>query len=235
VLPRIEAVLFDAGGVLVLPDPITIGAVLAPFGGATDVATLTRAHYAGMRAQDLAAAAHVGTALEHHDWDNYRTAYARAAGVAEDDLLLAVERMEKVFSPFLWRYPLLEAVAALWNLHGDGVPMGVVSNASGQIEGTLATQGVCQVGRGAGVPVTCVVDSDVAGVAKPHPGVFAPAVEALGLPPDRVAYVGDSSFNDVAGARAAGLVPIHLDPYDDHPDADHQRIRSLHELRALVG
>ena len=35
---------------------------------------------------------------------------------------------------------------------------------------------------------------------------------------------------DVAGARAAGLHPILLDPYDDHPDADFDRVRSLAEL-----
>ena len=37
-------------------------------------------------------------------------------------------------------------------------------------------------------------------------------------------------FNDVRGAQAAGLVALHLDPYDDHPDADHERIRDLTDL-----
>jgi putative hydrolase of the HAD superfamily len=130
----------------------------------------------------------------------------------------------------------MASVAALWRLHRLGVPIGVVSNASGQIEGTLASQGVCQVGKGAGVPVACVVDSHEVGVAKPDPAIFAPALLALGSPdPARVAYVGDSVVNDVGAATAGGLVPLHLDPYDDHPDAAHPRIRSLHELPALLG
>jgi FMN phosphatase YigB (HAD superfamily) len=37
---------------------------------------------------------------------------------------------------------------------------------------------------------------------------------------------------DVGGARAAGLHPILLDPHDDHPGADFDRLRSLEELLA---
>ena len=51
----------------------------------------------------------------------------------------------------------------------------------------------------------------------------------------RSAYVGDSVTMDVGGARAAGLHPILLDPYDDHPGADFQRIRSLEELVTTSG
>jgi putative hydrolase of the HAD superfamily len=106
----------------------------------------------------------------------------------------------------------------------------VVSNASGQIESVLRRVGVCQVGDGVGVPVRCVVDSHVVGVAKPDPRVFAPALDVLGVPPGRVAYIGDSVTMDVNGARAAGLEPVLVDPYDDHPEADHERVRSLDEL-----
>ena len=34
--------------------------------------------------------------------------------------------------------------------------------------------------------------------------------------------------------RAAGLHPVLLDPYDDHPDADFDRIAALGDLLALV-
>jgi putative hydrolase of the HAD superfamily len=80
-----------------------------------------------------------------------------------------------------------------------------------------------------------VIDSHVIGVAKPDPAIFAPALEVLGVPADRVAYVGDSVTMDVGGARAAGLLPVLLDPYDDHPGADHARIRSLDEISSWWG
>lgn len=223
-----DAVLFDAGGVLVVPDPLVLGAVLEPFGATPSVAVLLRAHYAGMRAQDA-------EATERDDWDVYARAYVRAAGVPAPHQGEARAAMREVFTPYLWRFPLMAAVAGLLRLHRGGVPIGVVSNAEAQIEACLANQGVCQVGPGAGVPVSVVVDSAVVGVMKPDPRIFAPALDVLGLPPERVAYVGDSVRNDVHGAQAAGLHPLHLDPYDDHPDATHARVRSVVEVAALLG
>ncbi len=224
---ELDAVLFDAGGVLVVPDPEAIAPVLRRFGADPRPEDIVRAHYAGMRAQDA-------DATEHDDWDLYKVRLALAAGVPTDRAVDAAGALLAVWSPYVWRHPLPESVAALHHLHGLGVPLGVVSNASGQIEGTLAAQGVCQVGPGAGVPVRIVVDSLVVGVMKPDPAIFGFAIDALRLAPGRVGYVGDSVRNDVRGAEAAGLVPLHLDPYDDHPDATHRRLRSLHDLLALV-
>ncbi len=113
---------------------------------------------------------------------------------------------------WLWRFPIAASVTALAALHERGIPIGVVSNAAGQIESVLRRAGVCQVGEGDAVPVRCVVDSHVVGVAKPDPRIFAPALAALGCTAERVAYVGDSVTIDVAGARAAGLQPVLLDP-----------------------
>ena len=71
------------------------------------------------------------------------------------------------------------------------------------------------------MPVRCVVDSDVVGVAKPDPRIFDfAAVHFPGVDRTRICYVGDSVTMDVTGATAAGLHPILLDPFDDHPDAD---------------
>jgi putative hydrolase of the HAD superfamily len=90
---------------------------------------------------------------------------------------------------------------------------------------------VCQVGDGAGVTMRCVVDSTVVGVAKPDPAIFEhAAIHFPGVPREAIAYVGDSVTMDVAGATAAGLHPILLDPFDDHAGADFERIRSLAEL-----
>ena len=51
-----------------------------------------------------------------------------------------------------------------------------------------------------------------------------------GIARERIAYVGDSVTMDIGGARAAGLHPILLDPHDDHPGADFERITSLGDL-----
>jgi putative hydrolase of the HAD superfamily len=122
-------------------------------------------------------------------------------------------------------------VEALRLLHQRGMPLGVVSNASGQIAQVLSRSGVCQAGEGPNTPVRVVIDSHVVGVAKPDPRIFDFALEHFpGVPLHRIAYVGDSVTMDVGGARAAGLHPILLDPYDDHPDADFDRLQSLLQL-----
>ena len=109
--------------------------------------------------------------------------------------------------------------------------MGVVSNATGQIEGELLRSEICQVGDGIGVAMRCVIDSHVVGVAKPDPQIFEHALAYFAeFERDRIAYVGDSVTMDIGGATAAGLHPVLLDPYDDHPDADFARIKSLHDL-----
>lgn len=52
--------------------------------------------------------------------------------------------------------------------------------------------------------------SDLERVAKPDPAFFALAVRRAGVPPDRIAYVGDRVDNDVLPAAAAGLRPVHM-------------------------
>ena len=55
------------------------------------------------------------------------------------------------------------------------------------------------------LPVQFILVSEGAGCYKPDPGIFARAVDRLGLAPSEVLHVGDSDVDDVAGARAAGL------------------------------
>jgi FMN phosphatase YigB (HAD superfamily) len=216
-----DAVLFDAGGVLLLPDPTVIGPLLAPYGGSVAFADHHRAHYAAIRALDDEGP---------EGWRRYNTAYVRSVGVPPEDEDEAAEMFGAARPPGLWRYPIPGAVEVLRALHAAGVPIGVVSNANGQIERALLRAGICQVGAGDGAPVLCVVDSHVVGVMKPDPRIFDGAVAALGVAHDRVAYVGDSVRYDVDGAAAAGLVPVLLDPYDDHAGEPHTRIASLRDL-----
>ncbi|MBM3805942.1 MAG: HAD hydrolase-like protein [Actinobacteria bacterium] len=231
---RFDALLFDAGGVFLVPDPLTTGMVLEPFGGTTNLGKLVRCHYAGMAAIDDATTSQAAGSIDQISWISYRRAYARESGVPVKSVDKAAEALLRVFSAFLWRFPLHESVAALWRLHLIGVRIGIVSNASGQIERTLANENVCQVGEGSGVPVLIVTDSYVVGVAKPESQIFDEAVGVMDVPRERIAYIGDSYVNDVGGARNALLNPVLLDPFGFHFDKDCERIASLHDLVAFV-
>ena len=223
-LPNFEAILFDAGGILLLPDPTILGPLLAYHGGDPSVAAHRRAHYAGMAAKSAAGA------IEQF-WHDYNEAYVRAVGVPEREVELAAMVLEKTRNAYTWRWPIPESLEALEALSAQGMPMGVVSNASGQIAEVLQRSGVCQAGDGPLTSMRVVIDSHVVGVAKPDPHIFDFALEHFPeFERGRIAYVGDSVTMDVGGARAAGLHPILLDPHDDHSGADFARIRSLEEL-----
>lgn len=221
---EIDAVLFDAGGIFVIPDPTVLAPLLAYFGATGDFDAYHRAHYRGMAAKSAAGST-------EGDWSVYNLAYVESVGVPPHEMHYAAEILGRTRNAWLWRWPLLDSVTALRRLHERSIPIGVISNASGQIEDLLARSQVCQVGEGLGVPVSVIVDSHVVGVAKPDPRIFDFGLEALGnVERSRVAYVGDSVTMDVGGARAAGLFPVLLDPHDDHPEADFHRVRSLLDL-----
>ena len=217
---RFDAILFDAGGVLVLPDPTVLGPLLEFYGGDASVAAHRRAHYAGMRDKSHA------NAVEG-DWLVYDEAYVDAIGVRTADRAEAADVLNRTRTADLWRWAIPETLVALGRLAHAGVPMGVVSNASGQVEGSL-NRSVCQVGDGPFVSMRCIVDSDVVGVAKPDPAIFGHALPSFAeFEPGRIAYVGDSVAMDIVSSTAAGLHPILIDPYDDHVGADFERIASV--------
>ncbi len=208
---------------------------LEPVGAEPTAEALDRAHYAGLAALD--AGFLVTGAL---NWRQYDAAVARIVGVPEDRIVEAVAGLEAAWRQGRgWHRQVPGALEGLRQLADTGVPLGLVSNADGTVADQLMTEQVCQVGAGEGVAVSVVIDSTVVGVEKPDPRIFALALDALGIPADlrsSVVHVGDSLFADVRGARAAGLRPLHLDPYGDCPGpaGDHEHVRSLAEVAQLV-
>ncbi|MFE2136308.1 HAD family hydrolase, partial [Streptomyces sp. NPDC059466] len=78
------------------------------------------------------------------------------------------------------------------------------------------------------------------GVSKPAAAAFHAACAALGLPPHRVAYVGDHPEIDGRGAAEAGLLSVWIDRDGTHtaaagPPTGPHRIVSLAELPAVLG
>jgi 2-haloalkanoic acid dehalogenase type II len=70
-----------------------------------------------------------------------------------------------------------------------------------------------------GLAFDAVVHSEELGAYKPHVSLFREACARLGVTPGRAAYVGDSPWPDVAGARHAGLRAVWLNRHGrDWPD-----------------
>ncbi len=232
---QVSAILLDAGGVLVFPEPDRLLPLLRKAGVDPDLATLEQAHYRAMAIQDAEALPPVRESW----WRNYLLGYVAACGVGQDQAELLATEMAQGVRGHAWAHVGLGAMDGLRAVAALGLPMGIVSNSDGSVEGDLRRLSVCYVpaaidglNPSAGVAMGVILDSAVVGVAKPDPAIFRIALDALGVPADRsVLHVGDSLRYDVAGAVAAGLQPVHMDPYGFCPAPDgHPHIRSLAEL-----
>jgi putative hydrolase of the HAD superfamily len=223
-----EAVLLDAGGVLVLPHAGHVADALRPVGiEAPSRELVERAHYAAVLALDTLPPEQLGPG-------SYANAYVQALGIPEAqsaEACAAILQMWNRRSLYSWRARVRGTGVGLRRLAATGLKLGIISNSDGTIERQLRRAKICQVGPGRGTSVLMIVDSAVFGVAKPERAIFDRAVAALGVRPERTLYVGDSLYFDVRGAELAGLVPIHFDPHAQCPaPGGHRHIRALAQV-----
>jgi putative hydrolase of the HAD superfamily len=226
-----EAVFLDAGGVLVLPSVDVLADALATAGIELprDQEALQQAHHAGMRAIDTTPA---------DAPPDYLTEVLRAMGVGADALPAAADALAdltRMPASRAWSVVPPGTLDGLRALEATSVTLAVVSNSDGTIEDSLRNLGLCQVGEGSGVKVCVVVDSFVVEAHKPMPEIFNHALAAADARPERTLHVGDGVHYDVEGARAAGIAPMHFDPYRLCDMDDHPHVASLSALADLLG
>ncbi len=130
----------------------------------------------------------------------------------------------------LWSWLIPGVPEALERLAEAGLRLAVVSNSDGSVEASL-------VGRGLRDHFHAVMDSFVVGHEKPDPRIFEHALAACEADPSRTVHVGDLYAADVVGARAAGVHPVLLDPFDDWAVDDCVRLPDIVALgeRILAG
>jgi len=238
----VSAILLDAGGVLVFPARELVLPPLQAAGLAPDITALEQAHYRAMAAQDVAAVPPASSTW----WHQYLLSYVAACGAAEAGLDGLAAQIVQATRGQNWSHVGAGVAGGLRDLAALGVPMGVVSNSDGTVQAELRRLGVCYApasqdggqdhDHNHGVQVGVIVDSAVVGVAKPDPAIFGIALEALGVPASKtVLHVGDSVRYDVAGALAAGLQPVHLDPFGVCPaPAGHPHVATLQDLARIL-
>lgn len=80
--------------------------------------------------------------------------------------------------------------------------------------------------------VDALIVSAEAGVSKPDPGIFAIALDALGVRADEAVMVGDSWSADVVGARGAGIAAVWFNPLGVPAPDPGWRVAELRSLEA---
>jgi putative hydrolase of the HAD superfamily len=220
-----RAVFLDAGGVIVLPHQRLVAQALAGVGIDVDASSVSGAHYRAVRRLDH-------DPLIRGSTDAYLRAFCDALGVSQRRSSVAVHALSQLADrdrsgEILWSEATPHALRMIAALQRAAIKVLVVTNSDGHAAENLRDAGICQTTPGAGVTVSDVIDSTVVGSAKPDAGIFHAALRRAQAKPTSVVHVGDMLHADIDGARAAGIVPIHLDPDRACRSRDHRHIRSL--------
>ena len=221
---RPEAVIFDWGGTLTPWHTIDTHAQWVAYARAYDPA-----HRPEVAEALLAAEVEAWRASRD---DHRSTSFAdivRSAGLTPEgprhDAGLAAFR--EFWEPHTFIDP--EAPPLLRALRERGLRVGVLSNTlwpRDEHERVFARDGVLDLIDGA------VYTSEIEHT-KPHPAAFTAAMEAVGVDdPGRCVFVGDRTFDDIHGARSAGMRAV-LVPHSDIPAS--QRGHTDGEPDAVVG
>ena len=137
---------------------------------------------------------------------------------------------------------LVDGAADVIRAIGARYPLGLVSN-TGRTPGWVLREVLNKLGLGDAFRV--MVFSNEHGECKPVRSIFETLHAALGVPAERVIFIGDNLYADVWGAQQAGMRAVHFDnpargqaigPRTRHVEtiAPEATIRSLRELPPLL-
>ena len=195
------------------------------------------------------------TAIYDQHFRRYGEEAHRAAGFGEWQARFTVEAFERLVTEHLapdgeLAAQLLAAYLAavpshltlypdaepLLELLGARYPLGLVSNGPSELQRPKIEKFSLER------HFEVVVVSGELGVRKPDPAIFAIALEALGVSPQRAVFIGDNPTDDIAGACASGLSAIWVNrgdwPAPDPGDRDappHAEVGELREIPAVLG
>ena len=226
-LPEVETLFLDAGGVLVFPNWHRISDALAAHGVRVAPGVLADAEPHAKRRLDV-------PQLIRHSNDTQRgwtyfNLVLEHAGIAPSPATDAALAELSVYHAAhnLWELVPEGVVPALERLRARVPRLVVVSNANGRLHVMMERLGLARF-------FDVMLDSHLEGVEKPDPRLFEIALERAGGRAETTLHVGDFYWIDVQGARAAGLRAVLLDSAGLYADADCPRIRSLAELPGLL-
>lgn len=215
---------FDAGNTLVFPNLPLVAEKLARLGARVALADLEASEQKTRFKLDDPEV--VKNSNDDARWNLYFETIFRNCGVSDAGLIEAVLSELRVIhkTSNLWELVPPEVPVALKKLQGR-FRMSVISNANGTVREKLRRVGLLEF-------FETVIDSGEEGIEKPDPRIFHAAVKRTGAQMEQSLYIGDMYHIDVAGARAAGMEVVLLDPAGLHRD---KPVRRVADLPALVG
>lgn len=225
---EIDTVFFDVGNTLLSIDFDWVSAELSQRG--------LRASPEALRRAEARARPRVSAGIVHREQKESQDSFTFYLGLVLGQLEAAprhgeprLAELARELTPVLrgpgrtarlWSWLIPGVPEALRVLGEAGLRLAVVSNSDGSVESSLVSRGLRDC-------FDAVFDSHLVGHEKPDPRIFEHALSVCGADPARTLHVGDLYAADVVGARAAGVHPVLLDPFDDWGDVDCERVPDI--------
>lgn len=162
--------------------------------------------------------------IDHGFWWTFHTYLLTEANALDDRLRDAI--VENTQNSANWDQILPGTREALERIRQQ-YAIAVISNADGRIDAVLRRCGICDC-------FASITDSGNVGHEKPHPAIFAAALEAMNANPAESLYVGDVYSIDYVGARNAGMQAVLFDAAGAYRDQEFPRVESLAELEGRL-
>jgi putative hydrolase of the HAD superfamily len=222
----IDAIVFDAVGTLIEPDPAVADVYVAATrrqGVELDRALVKARFHQYFRNDEVDEMRGPMVTDEATEFRRWRRIVSNVIPEVPNPDRAFFELWDHFRRPAAWRtFP--DVAPALQFLAARHVPIRIASNFDARLR--TVVQGLPELAQCA---AHLVISSEV-GFRKPHPAFYQAACASLRLPPERVLCVGDDLENDVAGARRAGLRGVLLDRHKLRPEDR----SALPDLNALV-
>lgn len=208
----------DAGNTIVFLDHQAVADVVSSHGHAVDARALRDVEGSAKRRYE----ALMRAGVSHEDgWGLYLVTLLAAAGLGETHARAMIAPLRRAHDALnLWRRVPEGLGAALARLRGAGIHVSVISNSEGALPALFEKVGLAPF-------VAEVIDSHHEGVRKPDPELFRRALARTGQDAATSVYLGDIPGVDVAGAHAAGMRAVLIDPLGFYPDFEGERAPSV--------
>jgi HAD superfamily hydrolase (TIGR01509 family) len=163
-------------------------------------------------------------AIDHGFWHIFYSHLLDELGVPNEDDCKSLVACTRISGN--WRDVRAGTRDVLKRLAGS-YRLGVISNADGKIADALASAGIADC-------FESITDSGIVGTEKPHPVIFAAAVNSLGVKPESSLYIGDVYSVDYVGATTFGMRAVLFDVSGAYRDNTLPRVESLEQLELYL-
>ncbi len=232
---KISALLFDAVGTLIRPQP-SVGAAYAQaaerHGLKVDEAQVASRFRQAFATQETLDRQLADRTSPQREYDRWRAIVAEVFfGAPQADAIFR-DLWDHFADPAHWR--LFPDAAPAWSrFSGTRITLGLASNFDSRLAG------ICAQVEPLSTCKNLFVSSEL-GWRKPSPAFFTEIERQLGLAPEQIMLVGDDWTNDYQAARSAGWQAVWLvrdavaGEVTAPPNSGAERINSLDELDALL-